>query len=57
MKCQELSVLFSQSLEYVIAAINYIIVSFGYKAHWDCLSYAKVGGKYCIHLFLEEIDL
>lgn len=39
------------------AAINYIIVSFGYKAHWDCLSYAKVGGKYCIHLFLEEIDL
>lgn len=41
----------------LIAAINYIIVSFGYKAHWDCLSYAKVGGKYCIHLFLEEIDL
>lgn len=44
-------------MDYVIAAINYIIVSFGYKAHWDCLSYAKVGGKYCIHLFLEEIDL
>lgn len=44
-------------MDYVIAAINYIIVSFGYKVHWDCLSYAKVGGKYCIHLFLEEIDL
>lgn len=44
-------------MDYVIAAINYIIVSFGYKAHWDCLSYAKVGSKYCIHLFLEEIDL
>lgn len=44
-------------MDYVIAAINYIIVSFGYKAHWDCLSYAKVDGKYCIHLFLEEIDL
>jgi hypothetical protein len=44
-------------MDYVIAAINYIIVSFGYKAHWDCLSYAKVGGKYCVHLFLEEIDL
>ena len=44
-------------MDYVIAAINYIITSFGYKAHWDCLSYAKVGGKYCIHLFLEEIDL
>ena len=25
-------------MDYVIAAINYIIVSFGYKAHWDCLS-------------------
>lgn len=34
-----------------------IIVSFGYKAHWDCLSYAKIDGKYCIHLSLEEIDL
>lgn len=45
------------AMDYVIAAINYIIVSFGYKAHWDCLSYAEVGGKYCIHLFLEEIDL
>lgn len=44
-------------MDYVIEAINYIIVSFGYKAHWDCLSYAEVGGKYCIHLFLEEIDL
>ena len=44
-------------MDYVIAAINYIIVSFGYKAHWDCLSYAKVDGKYCIHLFLEKIDL
>lgn len=44
-------------MDYVIAAINYIIVSFGYKAHWDCLSYAKVDGKYCVHLFLEEIDL
>ena len=44
-------------MDYVIAAINYIIVSFGYKAHWDCFSYAKVGGEYCIHLFLEEIDL
>lgn len=44
-------------MDYVIAAINYIIVSFGYKAHWDCLSYAKVGGKYCIHLSLEKIDL
>lgn len=44
-------------MDYVIAAINYIIVSFGYKAYWDCFSYAKVGGKYCIHLFLEEIDL
>ena len=44
-------------MDYVIVAINYIIVSFGYKAHWNCFSYAKVGGKYCIHLFLEEIDL
>lgn len=44
-------------MDYVIAAINYIITSFGYKAHWDCLSYAKVGGKYCVHLFLEEIGL
>lgn len=44
-------------MDYVIAAINYIIVSFGYKAHWYCLRYPKVGGKYCIHLFLEEIDL
>ena len=42
-------------MDYVIAAINCIIVSFGYKAYWDCLSYAKVGGKYCIHLYLEEL--
>ena len=48
---------YMSDMDYVIAAINYIIVSFGYKAHWDCFSYAKVGGKYCIHLFLEEIDL
>ena len=44
-------------MDYVIEAINYIIVSFGYKAHWYCLSYAKVGGKCRIHLFLEKIDL
>ena len=42
-------------MDYVIAAINYIIVSFGYKASWDCLNYVEVGGKYCIHLYLEEL--
>lgn len=44
-------------MDYVIAAINYIITSLGYKAHCDCLSYAKVGGKYRVHLFPEEIGL
>lgn len=42
-------------MDYVIAAINYVIMSFGYKASWDCLNYVEVGGKYCIHLYLEEI--
>lgn len=42
-------------MDYVIAAINYIIGSFGYKASWDCLNYVEVGGKYCIHLYLEEL--
>ena len=42
-------------MDYVIAAINYVIKSFGYKASWDCLNYVEVGGKYCIHLYLEEL--
>lgn len=42
-------------MDYVIAAINYVIMSFGHKASWDCLNYVEVGGKYCIHLYLEEI--
>ena len=39
----------------VIAAINYIITPFGYKASWDCLHDVDVSGNYCIHLFLDEI--
>lgn len=42
-------------MDYVIAAINYIIGPFGYKAFWDCLNYVEVGGKYCIHLYLDEL--
>ena len=42
-------------MDYVIAAINYVIKSFGYKTSWDCLNYVEVGGKYCIHLYLEEL--
>lgn len=32
-------------MDYVIAAINYVIKSFGYKASWDCLNYVEVGGS------------
>lgn len=42
-------------MDYVIAAINYIIGPFGYKAFWDCLNYVEVDGKYCIHLYLDEL--
>ena len=42
-------------MDYVITAINYIIGPFGYKAFWDCLNYVEVGGKYCIHLYLDEL--
>lgn len=42
-------------MDYVILAINCIIGSFGYEASWDCLNYVDVGGKYCIHLYLEEL--
>ncbi len=46
-----------RDMDYVIAAINHIIVTFGYIAYWDCLNYVEVAGKYCIHLYLEEIEL
>lgn len=42
-------------MPYVIAAINYIITSFGYKASWDWLHYINASGNRCIHLFLDEI--
>ena len=42
-------------MPYVIAAINYIITPFGYKASWDWLHDVDVSGNYCIHLFLDEI--
>ena len=42
-------------MPYVIAAINYIITPFGYKASWDWLHDVDVIGNYCIHLFLDEI--
>lgn len=42
-------------MSYVIAAINYIITPFGYKASWDWLHDVDVSGNYCIHLFLDEI--
>ena len=42
-------------MPYVIAAINYIIKPFGYKASWDWLHYVEADGNRCIHLFLDEI--
>ena len=44
-------------MDYVIAAINYIITPFGYKAHWDCMFYTASEGKHCVYLYLEEIEL
>lgn len=42
-------------MNYVIAAINYLITPFGYKASWNWVHNACVGDNYCIHLFLDEI--
>lgn len=44
-----------QDVIYSIAALNHILVSFGYKASWDWLHDVDVSGNYCIHLFLDEI--
>lgn len=42
-------------MPYVIAAINYIITTFGYKASWNWVHSVDVSDNYCIHLFLDEI--
>lgn len=42
-------------MSYVIAAINYIITPFGYKASWNWVHSVDVSDTYCIHLFLDEI--
>ena len=42
-------------MNYVIAAINYLITPFGYKASWNWVHNASVSDNYCIHLFLDEI--
>lgn len=42
-------------MPYVIAAINYLITPFGYKASWNLVHNASVSDNYCIHLFLDEI--
>lgn len=44
-----------RDMNYVIAAINYLITPFGYKASWNWVHNACVGDNYCIHLFLDEI--
>ena len=44
-----------RDMNYVIAAINYLITPFGYKASWNWVHNASVGDNYCIHLFLDEI--
>ena len=44
-----------RDMNYVIAAINYIITPFGYKASWNWVHNASVSDNYCIHLFLDEI--
>lgn len=44
-----------RDMNYVIAAINYIITPFGYKASWNWLPCSDVSGNRCIHLFLDEI--
>lgn len=44
-----------RDMPYVIAAINYLITPFGYKASWNWVHNAGVGDNYCIHLFLDEI--
>lgn len=46
-----------QDVIYSIAALNHILVSFGYKASWDCMSYSASDGKHCVYLCLEKIDL
>ena len=46
-----------QDVIYSIAALNHILVSFGYKASWDCMCYTVSEGKHCIYLYLEEIEL
>lgn len=44
-----------RDMNYVIAAINYLITPFGYKASWNWVHNAGVCDNYCIHLFLDEI--
>lgn len=44
-----------RDMNYVIAAINYLITPFGYKASWNWVHNASVSDNYCIHLFLDEI--
>ena len=44
-----------RDMNYVIAAINYLITPFGYKASWNWVHNASVSGNRCIHLFLDEI--
>ena len=44
-----------RDMNYVIAAINYIITPFGYKASWNWVHNADVSDNCCIHLFLDEI--
>lgn len=46
-----------QDVFYSIASLNHILVSFGYKASWDCMSYAASDGKHCVYLCLDKIDL
>lgn len=46
-----------QDVIYSIAALNHILVSFGYKAaSWDCMA-AAYDGKHCVYLCLDKIDL
>lgn len=46
-----------QDVIYSIAALNHILVSFGYKVSWDCMFYTVSECKHCVYLCLEEIEL
>ena len=46
-----------QDVIYSIAALNHILVPFGYKVSWDCMTYAASDGKHCVYLCLDKIDL